>query len=207
MEQFNPQTDEWIHISSFVYADGTHSPPALLRDEPEMNYTDPAIRSTGLALMTVGLLLMVLSVIWVFWHRNHSVVVAAQPAFLYSLCFGAAMVVLAIWVTSYDESFGWTEEMLSKSCVAGVWVDSLGHMITFSALFTKVWVWLGASAPLPFPLSKPNSRLCLRPLSALAGESMHAVQDDAGRSVASNVAKCDIIPTGDCSFVGLDCSG
>ena len=137
-EQYNSRKEKWTFYNEMVYPDGSTTPPTLLRDEPKMNYLDPTIRNIGLLLMGIGLLLSSMSVVWVYWNRNHSVVVAAQPLFLYFLSFGAAMVVSVTWLTSFDESYGWSQEMLSKACVGGVWVDALGHMITFSALFTKV---------------------------------------------------------------------
>lgn len=137
--QYNPLTQEWIPLGDMVYADGSHFPPTLLRDEPESNYLDPLFRAIGLALMAVGLLLVGLSALWVFLHRHHTVVVAAQPAFLYTLLLGAAMVVSVVWITSFDESYGWTQPQLSRACVVSVWIDALGHMLAFSALFTKLW--------------------------------------------------------------------
>lgn len=113
-------------------------PPQLLRDIPEQNYLSPSVRAVGLTLMSIALLVVALSAFWVFRNRNHSVVIAAQPVLLYTLCFGSATICFVILVSSYDESYGWDKEMLTNACFASVWLDALGNMIAYTALFTKV---------------------------------------------------------------------
>lgn len=103
-----------------------------------MNYLSPSIRVVGLVLMSVALGAVFLASCWVYSNRNHTVVIAAQPVLLYALCLGSAMMALTILLSSFDESYGWDQEMLGKACVGGVWLDSLGHMVAFGALFTKV---------------------------------------------------------------------
>jgi hypothetical protein len=122
----------------FVYADGTLIPPKLLRDVPEQNYLSKHVQAVGLGLMTIALLLVTLSALWVYRNRGHSVVIAAQPALLYTLCFGSAITCLVIFVSSFDESYGWSQESLTRACFASVWMDSFGLMVIFAALFTKV---------------------------------------------------------------------
>ncbi|CAB9524353.1 Gamma-aminobutyric acid (GABA) B receptor [Seminavis robusta] len=137
-ESWDPRSSDWIQNTPFVYADGTTNPPKL-RDDPDMNYLSPSFRAAGLALMSVALVFVFSCALWVFVHRHHSVVIAAQPSLLYALCLGSTMMALAILMYSYDESYGWTQEMLDRMCTANIWIDSLGHMIAFSALFTKLW--------------------------------------------------------------------
>ena len=103
-----------------------------------MNFLSPSIRAFGLTLMAIGLVSVFLCTLWVYLYQDHSVVIAAQPLLLYSLCLGSTMVTLAILMSSYDESYIDDEETLSRLCNASVWLDSLGHMIAYGALFTKV---------------------------------------------------------------------
>ena len=117
-ETLDPRTGQWSQHTPFFYADGTNNPPSLLRDEPEMNFLSPSVRALGLGLMTLSLVLVAFSALWVYLNRNHSVVIAAQPALLYSLCVGSTMVALAILMQSYDESYGADQEKLSSMCVA-----------------------------------------------------------------------------------------
>jgi len=72
-------------------------------------------------------------------HREHRVVKAAQPYFLYLICLGAAVCASAIFPLSFDESYGWSSTQLSHACMSVPWVFSLGYMITYGALFSKLW--------------------------------------------------------------------
>lgn len=129
----------WYELFDFYYADGSTSSPKLLRDVPEQNYLNRGIRAAGLTLMGVAMLAAVVSVVWVYRHREHRILRAAQPQFLYLLSFGALVSASTILVISFDESLGWSQDMLSSACMAIPWLLSLGHIITYGALFTKTW--------------------------------------------------------------------
>jgi hypothetical protein len=129
----------WTKVAHFIYADGTIYPPKLLRDVPEQNYLNNAIRGVGLALMGVVLLLALTTVAWVYLHREHRVLRAAQPPFLYMLALGSAISASTIIPISFDESYGWSEQQLSRACMAIPWLLSLGHIITYGTLFSKLW--------------------------------------------------------------------
>jgi hypothetical protein len=129
----------WTHRTDFVYADGTTVPPKLLRDEPEQNYLNNVIRGVGLALMGVVMFMAVATVVWVYLHRNHRVLQAAQPHFLYLLAIGSAVSVSTVIPISFDESTGLSQQELDRMCMAIPWLLSLGHIITYGALFTKMW--------------------------------------------------------------------
>ena len=88
--------------------------------------------------MSIALGAVVLSALWVFFNRRHRVVVAAQPLFLYVICVGSILLALVILLSSFDESHGWTEDKLGKACLSIPWFDGLGHILVYSALFTKV---------------------------------------------------------------------
>lgn len=137
-EIFDPNNSTFLDFEPFVYADGTNNAPSKLRDTPERNYLDPGLRAVGLSLMGIAYAVIILSALWVFLHRAHSVVIAAQPKFLYALCLGSAVTTLNMWLSSNDESYGWNEAMLDTACVAGVWISAIGLMIIYGALFTKV---------------------------------------------------------------------
>ncbi|CAB9500493.1 Gamma-aminobutyric acid (GABA) B receptor [Seminavis robusta] len=135
----DPFTQEWVEYLPFEYAGGSSTPPKLLRSHPEQNFLDPAVRAIGLALMSLSLAAVFASVVWVMANRSHIVVTAAQPPFLYVLCLGAALTSMIVLTQSFDESYGWEESMLSRACLAMPWLACLGVMVTYSALFTKLW--------------------------------------------------------------------
>ena len=129
----------FLFVTDTVYADGRTVPPDLLRDPPEQNYLSSGIRIAGFILFGVAVMSAVISAIWVFVYHKHRVVKAAQPYFLYLICLGAVVSVSSIVMLSFDESSGWSEEQLSRACMATPWLVSLGHIITYGALFSKLW--------------------------------------------------------------------
>lgn len=136
---YDPVTNQWHHVSPFVYRDGRRETPELLRDEPDQNYLSSGLRIMGYTLMSIALLGAIVSVLWVYHHQTHRVVRASQPVFLYLIAFGAAVEALTIAAISNDESYGWSIESLSIACMVAPWLLASGHIIIYSALFTKLW--------------------------------------------------------------------
>jgi gamma-aminobutyric acid type B receptor len=132
-------TWERIEGRLFVYRDDRTVPPDLLRDTPEQNYLSQGLRVFGLTLMSFAMFLAVVCFLWIYWKREHHVLRASQPHFLYVICFGAFAQAWAIFTISFDESEGWTPSQLSKACMATPWLVSLGHIIVHGTLFAKMW--------------------------------------------------------------------
>jgi hypothetical protein len=116
---------------SFVYRDGGIVPP-LLRDQPDQNFLSYGLRGLGLALMSVALFTAVVCATWVFLRRKHRVLKASQPPFLYVIAFGTAVEAFTIFTISNDESYGWSEESLSRACIAAPWLLTTGTIIIYS---------------------------------------------------------------------------
>ena len=138
MESLNPRTGIWNISRPFLYIDGTFTPPKLLREQPNQNYISMGARIFGLTLFGISLVAVTVSLCWVLVNRHHSVVVAAQPIFLYTLCFASMMLCFCILLSAFDESWGFDEVVLDRACFAWAWLDALGRFLTYSALFTKV---------------------------------------------------------------------
>ena len=136
---YDPETKQWKHVASFVYRDGRTVPPELLRDEPYQNYPSSGLRIMGYTLMGIALLGAIVSALWVFLCRNHRVLRASQPLFLYLVDFGAAEEASTILTISNDKSYGWSTNALSCACMSNPWLLSTGYIIVYSALFTKLW--------------------------------------------------------------------
>lgn len=137
-EYLNATDGVWHFIEPFVFADGTASPPALLRDPADQNYLGDGVRIAGLTLASISFLVIISSALWVWIYRHHSLVLAGQPIFLLALCGGCLMEAVAIVLISFDESHGWTVEALTGICKALPWFIVLGHIVTYNMLFTKV---------------------------------------------------------------------
>jgi hypothetical protein len=129
----------WTNVTNFVYADGTTEPPLPLRDEPDQNYVNAVLRGLGLAFMGFLILMALVTVIWVYIHREHRVLRGAQPHFLYILAIGSAISASTLIPVLFNERNGFSEQQLSKACMAIPWLLSLGHIITYGALFSKLW--------------------------------------------------------------------
>jgi hypothetical protein len=129
----------FLEVFGTIYADGRAVPPDLLRDEPEQNYLSRGLQIFGFILLGIAWLLATVSAIWVYTYRKHRIVKAAQPYFLYVICLGASVSVSGILMISFDESNGCTEEQLGRACMATPWLACLGHIITYGALFSKLW--------------------------------------------------------------------
>jgi hypothetical protein len=130
---------ETVFLNETYYADGRTVPPDLLRDPPEQNYLSTAVRGVGLAVMALALLLSAATTLWVYIHREHRVVKAAQPYFLYLICLSAGVSVSAVLPLSFDEGKGWSAEQIGSACMAVPWLFCLGYLITYGALFSKLW--------------------------------------------------------------------
>ena len=122
----------------FYFRDGSITAPSLLRDPANQNYLSPVLRYVGIFLMGLSLSCCLAFGVWVFVYRADRIVKASQPQFLYLLIFGAALSSLSIFGISTDEDWGYTVEQLGRHCMGIVWLASLGHIVTYSALFTKV---------------------------------------------------------------------
>ena len=138
MTQFDKNTMTWNSRHDFYYADGTTTPPPL-RDDPDKNFLDRSYRALGFTMFTIALTLCILSFIWVFVNRNHRVLRASQPVFLLVVCFGAFTTNLAVVMVSFDESHGLSETTLGKMCTSLPWLGTLGHILIYGGLFTKLW--------------------------------------------------------------------
>jgi CheY-like chemotaxis protein len=113
--------NNWMSLEPFYFRDGRTVSPSLLRDQPEQNYLSNGLRITGFVLLGIVWTFALASVIWVFSNRQHRVLKASQPFFLYILAFGAIIEASAIIPISFDESHGWNADQLGSACMAIPW--------------------------------------------------------------------------------------
>jgi len=74
---------------------------------------------------------------WTGYHWNHRVVRCSQPRFLVMLGVGTLIMSSSILVFGIDDDNA-SQEAADKACMASVWLSSMGFIISFSALFSKV---------------------------------------------------------------------
>jgi 7 transmembrane sweet-taste receptor of 3 GCPR len=128
-----------VNNVDFLFYDGTSNEPMPLRDVSDANYLSKRVQTVGIVLSSFALCFAVLCCVWVFMNRKHKLVRASQPAFLYLLCSGAALVAPSILFISFDEGKGVSEEQLSKMCSAFPWFFVIGYLTMYCALFCKLW--------------------------------------------------------------------
>jgi len=156
----------WTELNqTFLYADGSTGDSALLRTPPERHYLYPGVRILGYVLYGSVIVAASGSATWVFLCRKHAVFVAAQPLFLYMIALGAIVFASAIVPASMDEQTGLTAEQLGMACMSIPWLVSLGHVITYAALFAKLW--RVDKVLQPFQRRKIETRHVLWPVIAL----------------------------------------
>jgi hypothetical protein len=124
----------WEPVDEFIYFDGTSNEPMPLRTVANAHYLPLAPVIASLCLSTIAVLLALASAAWVFVNRDTRIVAASQPEFLYSLCFGAALVASSSYFFSFDESYGFSEQQLSRGCSAYVWFFVIGYLIMFCSV-------------------------------------------------------------------------
>ena len=156
----------WDIFDNVVYANNSTAAPDL-RNLPNQNYLSPGLQAFGLTLMSFITLLGLVTITWVFVHRKHNVLLAAQPMFLYLIAFGSILFSFGILSVSFDESYGWSEVQLNRACVSQSWFVSVGYnMIIYGALYSNLW----RVEPCPAIFSKTCWLLPCRPaLCDLAG--------------------------------------
>lgn len=132
---------DWTNVkgTAIVYRDGTTVQPGVEREYENENFLSPSVRAIGLVLMAVAWVLSftALALLYVFGKDN--VVQRAQPFFLKMLCVGSILMSTAIFTLSWDEGAGWSDHQLDIACALTPWFFFVGQILTFCALFTKLW--------------------------------------------------------------------
>mmetsp|Transcript_14325 Transcript_14325/g.20999 ORF Transcript_14325/g.20999 Transcript_14325/m.20999 type:complete len:686 (-) Transcript_14325:257-2314(-) len=128
---------EDIEGTQFKFFNGQPDQPMPLRTVFENNYLSIAMHNFGLVMMSLAVFIAIASALWIWVQRKKSIVRAAQPVFLYCICFGSAMLATSIIFISFDESYGWSEDHLSMACTAFPWFFVIGYLIQYCAIFCK----------------------------------------------------------------------
>jgi 7 transmembrane sweet-taste receptor of 3 GCPR len=122
-----------------LYRDGSPIKPANIREFHDENFIAPGIRGLGLALMFVAWMVGIGGLIGLYIFRKDGIILRAQPFFLKLLCMGSIVMSTSILTLSWDEGAGWSDQQLDVACTMTPWFFFLGHILTFCALFTKLW--------------------------------------------------------------------
>jgi hypothetical protein len=98
-----------------------------------------AIRISGLILCAILAGSAVVCLAWVAIQYQHRVVQNSQPFFLIMLCVGVLILSSTILPLSIDDEVCDSLSGCDHACMASPWLLSIGFVICFSALFSKIW--------------------------------------------------------------------
>mmetsp|Transcript_23420 Transcript_23420/g.53443 ORF Transcript_23420/g.53443 Transcript_23420/m.53443 type:complete len:660 (-) Transcript_23420:285-2264(-) len=104
---------------------------------PQRNYLSRSLRTTGLVMMAIVMLTSFSFAIWVHLNRKVRVVKYSQPMFLHMICSGIFIMSTSIVPLSIDDRFI-SVQGCNIACMAMPWLLSMGFILTFSALLSKL---------------------------------------------------------------------
>jgi len=130
---------EDVEGTEFKFFSGKSDQPMPLRTVFDNNYLPLSMHIFGLIMVALAILIAVGSALWVYLKRKEALIKAAQPSFLYCLCFGSVLVSISLIFVSFDESYGWTEKELSQACATFPWFLCIGYLVQYCALYCKLY--------------------------------------------------------------------
>lgn len=144
---YNATTGKWEKVKmdngqekQFVYADGTTKEPTEFKPSPEnMNLISTGVRAFCLTLSIIIMILSIGFLVYSIKMKAKRVFKMAQPPFLVMICVGTLLMGVSIIPLSVDEGVTTNQLTLNASCSIFPWFFAIGFIVTFSALFSKLW--------------------------------------------------------------------
>ena len=119
--------------------------PQRTRTPPDSFYRRSLVWS-AVAITTLCIIVGVGFAIWTVTNRKSRVVKVAQPGFLCAIVVGSLLSLSSIFPAAIDSrSYGTPQDessrfsSLDRGCNQQAWTYSVGFMITFASLLTKLW--------------------------------------------------------------------
>eukprot|EP00934_Nitzschia_sp_Nitz4_P007164 Nitzschia sp. Nitz4//scaffold183_size43938//21801//24764//NITZ4_007270-RA/size43938-augustus-gene-0.71-mRNA-1//1//CDS//3329539614//7154//frame0 len=76
--------------------------------------------------------------LWVWRHSRAKVVRDSQPVFLYMICGGTFLMAGSAFPFGVEDDIA-PGEVTDRCCMAAMWLYCMGYVVTFTALFAKIW--------------------------------------------------------------------
>jgi gamma-aminobutyric acid type B receptor len=124
---------------TLLFRDGSTTFPSTTREVLENNFLSTWVRCFGLVLLGVAWALGFVGILLLWYFRKDAIVQGAQPFFMQLLCGGSILTSTAIFTLSWDEGMGCSDHKLDIACMMTPWFFFVGHIVMFSAMFTKLW--------------------------------------------------------------------
>jgi ABC-type glycerol-3-phosphate transport system substrate-binding protein len=141
-------TRAWQNMIRMYDARGLGMPTSMMYQksigsfEPEPSsdlYIGWVARGIGWGLGGLSCLVSLYLAFWVMRYRNERVIRASQPIFLLMICFGTLVMASSIFPFGMEDDIA-SYQACTVSCMAGLWLFCIGFAITFSALFSKIYL-------------------------------------------------------------------
>ena len=133
---------KWTDVpdSPFIYRSGLLEPPNIQIEVQEANYLPTYVRTIGFTLLGITWATTGFFGVAVVYMRNDRLLRSAQPVFLLTVCVGSMILASSILTLSFDEGIdGWSQRRLEVACQITPWMFFVGHVLSFSAMFTRLW--------------------------------------------------------------------
>ena len=122
--------------------------------EEDMTYLGDGLKMAGYAVVVLQGILSTIAIIWTYYYRDNELVKVSQPPFLRAIALGCFIMAATIIPLSVEGDYRYkidpntyklTDEedpdikSVDAACMALVWLYNMGFILTYSALFAKIW--------------------------------------------------------------------
>jgi len=122
--------------------------------EEDMTYLGDGLKLAGYSAVVVQALASTIAIVWTYYYRDNELVKVSQPIFLRAIAIGCFIMSLTIIPLSVEGDYRFKIdsetyklsseensdiEKVDSACMALVWMYNMGFILTYSALFAKIW--------------------------------------------------------------------
>jgi len=122
--------------------------------EEDMSYLESNLKITGISFVVVQGIFSLFFLSWTIYNRERGVVKRSQPVFLLLVNIGCCVISLSILPALVQGEYRYELDEFTKeetdvlnndigrldaACMAVPWLFTVGFIVTFSALFAKIW--------------------------------------------------------------------
>jgi ABC-type glycerol-3-phosphate transport system substrate-binding protein len=101
-------------------------------------YIGSVARYIGWGFGGISCLLSLYCALWVWKNQGRRVVICSQPIFLWLVCFGTFVMAACVFPFGIEDDNA-SQNVADIACMASFWFYSLGYVLIFCALFSKIW--------------------------------------------------------------------
>ena len=120
----------------------------------DMTFISPTLKAIGIGFVALQGMFSAFFGVWTLYYRGQGVVMSSQPVFLLLVVIGCFIMSISILPTAVEETYRYEQDHLTgqltdtpsqdidrvdAACMAFPWLFNLGFIVTFSALFAKIW--------------------------------------------------------------------